>query len=381
MNGEPPRVQRLVESDTYGKFVVEPLETGFGTTIGNALRRVLLSSVPGAAITSVRLGGVLHEFSTIPGVKEDTTELLLNLKDLNIKVHESDTPLATAPAPVETDEDEAVLGEDGEPVEAFIDADETRVIRVEAKGKGEVTGADVKCPPDVEIVNPEAYIAEISEEDAVLNMELTVEIGKGFVLPEAQERYKNLIGTIPFGSVFTPVRKVNFSTEPTRVGNKTNYERLILEIWTNGTVTSEDALGKAAEILTQHVALFVQGDGANLFQRLGGRTGGDAAAPAVKAPDARIEELDFSVRTYNCLKKAGITNVQDLVEQSEQELMNIRNFGRKSLTEVKDKLETMDLTLRPPREGEEPIVFGEDDDEEDELEAVGATGAAEEEKE
>jgi len=376
MNGEPPRVQRLVETDTYGKFVVEPLETGFGTTIGNALRRVLLSSVPGAAITSIRLEGVLHEFSTIPGVKEDTTELLLNLKDLNIRVHESESePVLEAVEPIpEGEGDEA----DETAAVSFRDEDEPRIIRIEACGKGEVTGADVKCPPDVEIVNPEAYIAEISEEDASLIMEMTVEIGKGFVLPEGQERYKNLIGTIPFGSVFTPVRKVNFSTEPTRVGNKTNYERLVLEIWTNGTVTAEDALGKAAEILMQHVALFVQGDGAALFQGLGGRTNGDGAAPAVQAPDARIEELDFSVRTYNCLKKAGITNVQDLVEQSEQDLMNIRNFGRKSLTEVKEKLDTMSLGLRPPREGEEPVVFGEDEDEEEDTEAA-VVAAGEEE--
>lgn len=335
MIAEPPRIKRLVETDTYGKFVVEPLETGFGTTIGNALRRVLLSAVPGAAITSVKLEGVLHEFSTIPGVKEDTTALLLNLKDLNIKVSGN-----------------------GQAEE------EPRVLRVEARGRGEITGADVKCPEDVVIVNPEVYVAEISEEDAVLNMELTVEIGKGFVLPEAQEKFKNIIGTIPFGSVFTPVRKVNFATEPTRVGNKTNFERLVLEIWTNGTIDAEEALGKAAEILMEHVALFIPGDAAAALLR-GSVTADDESAAAIKAPDARIEELDFSVRTYNCLKKAGITNVQDLVQTSEQELMNIRNFGRKSLNEVKDKLAAMDLNLRPPREGEEAVVFTEDDEEEE----------------
>lgn len=377
MNGEPPQVQRLVDTDTYGKFVVEPLEAGFGTTIGNALRRVLLSSVPGAAITSVRIDGVLHEFSTIPGVKEDTTELLLNLKDLNIRVHGSaETPAPAEPDVEEEEEADVFEGEEAAGV-SFRDEEQPHIIRIEARGKGEVTGADVKCPPDVEIVNPEAYIAEISEDDAALSMEMTVEIGKGFVLPEAQERYKNLIGTIPFGSVFTPVRKVNFSTEPTRVGNKTNYERLILEIWTNGTIGSEAALGKAAEILAQHAALFIQGDGQALFQRMGASSNGDGVAP-VKAPDARIEELDFSVRTYNCLKKAGITNVQGLVEQSERDLMNIRNFGRKSLTEVKDKLDTMGLNLRPPREGEEPAVFGEEDEEEEELETAGAAAGEEE---
>jgi DNA-directed RNA polymerase subunit alpha len=228
----------------------------------------------------------------------------------------------------------------------------------------------------VTIVNPETYIAEISEEDAVLNMELTVEVGKGFVLPDAQERYKNIIGTIPFGSVYTPVRKVNFSTEPTRVGNKTNYERLTLEVWTNGAITADDALSNAAEILTENFALFIHGDTGAIIRRAGAGTAEEALAPAIKAPDARIEELDFSVRTYNCLKKAGITNVQDLVQTSEQELMNIRNFGRKSLNEIKDKLAAMDLSLRPPREGEEPLVFSEDD-EDDNREA--ATAAAEEE--
>lgn len=328
MDFEPPQVKRVDVSENYGKFMVEPLEAGFGTTLGNAMRRVLLSSVPGAAITSVKLDGVLHEFSTIPGVKEDTTELLLNLKDLSIRV----------------------VGE--------VDPDEPRILVVDSQGVGEVTGADVKCPEDVEIVNPEAYIATISEEDATLHMELTVEVGKGFVLPDAHERYKNIIGTIPVGSVFTPVRKVNFSTEPTRVGNKTNYERLVLEVWTNGTIEVDEALSKAAEILTYHMDLFLTGDGTSLVRR----QPEEAAGPAVKAPDARIEELDFSVRTYNCLKKAAITNVQDLVQTSEQELMNIRNFGRKSLTEVKEKLTGMGLSLRPPREGEEVVTFSDEED-------------------
>jgi DNA-directed RNA polymerase subunit alpha len=329
MEFEQPQIKRVQESENYAKFTVEPLETGFGTTIGNALRRVLLSSVPGAAITSVKIDGVLHEFSTIPGVKEDTTELLLNLKDLNIKV------------------------------EGGTDEEEPPVVRIDAHGAGEVTGADLKCPENITIVNPEAYLATISEEDGSLQMDMTVEVGKGFVLPENQEKYKAIIGTIPVGSVFTPVRKVNFATEPTRVGNKTNYERLVLEIWTNGTMTANEALSKAAEILTEHVGLFVEGDGFSLLRRTA--EDGDGVG-GVKAPDARIEELDFSVRTYNCLKKAGITTVQDLVQTSEQELMNIRNFGRKSLTEVKEKLAGMGLSLRPPREGEEAITFSDEDE-------------------
>lgn len=357
MIGEQPSVTRLGETETYGKFVVEPLETGFGTTMGNALRRSLLSSVPGAAITSVKIDGVLHEFSTIPGVKEDTTALLLNLKDLNIRVE----PRVEEP-PVEEVEEE------GLPVE---EEDRPRILTIKARGKGEVTGADIQCPEDVAIVNPEAYIAEISEEDASLNIELTVEIGKGFVLPEGHDRYRDVIGTIPFGSLFSPVRKVNFSTEPTRVGNNTNFERLTLEIWTNGTISADVALSRAAEILTRNVALFIQGDTSEILRRAGVTPDDEAASQVVKAPDARIEELDFSVRTYNCLKKAGITNVQDLVQTSEQELMNIRNFGRKSLTEVKDKLAAMDLGLRPPREGEEPLVFSEDE-EDDSKEAAAA---------
>lgn len=333
MEFEQPQVKRVQESENYAKFQVEPLETGFGTTLGNALRRVLLSSVPGAAITSVKIDGVLHEFSTIPGVKEDTTELLLNLKDLNIKV------------------------------EGEIDPEQPAILRIAARGAGEVTGADVQCPENVVIVNPEAYIATISEEDGSLQMEMTVEVSKGYVLPENQEKYKAIIGTIPVGSVFTPVRKVNFTTEPTRVGNKTNYERLVLEIWTNGTMTANESLSKAAEILTQHVGLFVEGDGVTLMRR---STEEAEGAGGMKAPDARIEELDFSVRTYNCLRKAGITTVQDLVQTSEQELMNIRNFGRKSLTEVKEKLAGMSLSLRPPREGEEVVAYSDDDEGEEE---------------
>lgn len=359
MIGEPPTVARLGENGTYGKYVMEPLETGMGTTIGNALRRALLSAVPGAAITSVKIDGVLHEFSTIPGVKEDTTALLLNLKDLNIRVE----------GPAQPEITEAEEGEDVVEVE-----DRPRVLRIEAKGKGEVTGADIKCPEDVTIVNPEAYIAEISEEDAALNIELTVEIGKGFVLPEAHERYKNVIGIIPFGSLFSPVRKVNFSTEPTRVGHNTNVERMTLEIWTNGAISAYTALNQAAKVIAQNMALLM-GDEAGDIMIPSATAGEEAeAAAAPRAPDARIEELDFSVRTYNCLKKAGITSVQDLVQTSEQELMNIRNFGRKSLNEVKDKLADMDLGLRPPREDEAPVVFGEDDDEDLEQEAAEAAG-------
>ncbi|HOC31991.1 MAG: DNA-directed RNA polymerase subunit alpha [Armatimonadetes bacterium] len=315
-----PQVKRLVDVDSeyYGKFEVSPLESGFGTTVGNALRRVLLSSVPGAAITSVKIDRVLHEFSNIPGVREDTTELLLNLKELNIRFMGTMT------------------------------AGEERELKIAVKGKGEVTGADVQCPEDMEIVNPEAYIATISDEDASLSMELTVTIGKGYVLPEAQEKYKNIIGTIPVGSVFTPVRKVNYSTEPTRVGNRTDFERLVLEIWTNGTISAEAALSQAAEILIANVSLFIK-EGHGSPYRLAPVGGGDSA---LKAPDKKIEELEFSVRTYNCLKKAGIETIADLVKTTEQQLLNIRNLGRVSLDEIKERLAEEGCSLLPSKDGE-----------------------------
>ncbi len=311
-----PHIETLCQTDTYGKFLVEPLERGFGTTIGNSLRRVLLSSIPGAAITSVKIEGVLHEFSTIPGVKEDTTELLLNLKDLHIKVHHDGS---SKPEP--------------------------KTIWIDVKGAGEVTGADIRTPADVEIVNPELHLATISDESASLSMEMTVEIGKGYVLPEKHERIKPTIGVIPVGAAFTPVRKVNFIVEPTRVGHKTDYERLILEIWTTGAISPTDALSESARILERHIRLFADlggGAGIESFEMQG--LVGDETQLAAK--DARIEELDFSVRTYNCLKKANILTIGELVQISEQDLMGIRNFGKKSLAEVKEKLAQMGLSLK-----------------------------------
>ncbi|MCL6518645.1 MAG: DNA-directed RNA polymerase subunit alpha [Armatimonadetes bacterium] len=316
MEAITPRIEALSQTDTYGKFLVEPLERGFGTTLGNSLRRILLSSIPGAAITSVKIEGVLHEFSTIPGVKEDTTELLLNLKDLHIKLHHDGA---------------------GRP--------EPKTIWIDVKGAGEVTGADIRTPAEVEIVNPELHIATISDESASLSMEMTVELGKGYVLPEKHERIKSTIGVIPVGAAFTPVRKVNFIVEPTRVGHRTDFERLILEIWTTGAISPKDALGKSAEILERHIRLFrdfAGGAGTESLETQG--IVGDEAQPAVR--DVRIEELDFSVRTYNCLKKANIMTIGELVQISEQDLMGIRNFGKKSLAEVKEKLAQMGLSLK-----------------------------------
>src|SRR5579884_1851835 len=312
-----PTIQTLETNPTYGKFVVEPLERGYGVTLGNSLRRVLLSSIPGAAITYVKIDKVLHEFSTIPGVKEDTTELLLNLKELHVKVHHNGSDAKLEP----------------------------KTIRVDVKGEGRVTGADVQCPEDVEIVNPDAYIATISDEDATLSMEMTVEVNKGYVLPERLERRNQIgIGVIPMGAAFTPVHKVNYTVEQTRVQSNTNLERLILEVWTNGTITPENAISEAADILDQYFRLFV-----SFPRRDGEPIGTDIALPSGEvetAPNVRIEELDFSVRTYNCLKKANIVTIPELVQYTENDLMQIRNFGKKSLTEGREKLAQLGLSLK-----------------------------------
>jgi DNA-directed RNA polymerase subunit alpha len=326
-----PNIQTLETTTTYGKFVVEPLERGYGVTLGNSLRRVLLSSIPGAAITYVKIDKVLHEFSTIPGVKEDTTELLLNLKELHVKVHRN--------------------GNSAKP--------EPKTIRVDVKGEGRVTGADVQCPEDVEIVNPDAYIATISDEDATLSMEMTVEVNKGYVLPERQERRNQMaIGVIPMGAAFTPVRKVNYTVEATRVQSNTNLERLVLEVWTNGTITPENAISEAAGILDQYFRLFISfqpGIGALDGSEPLVLVGESGEAP----PNVRIEELDFSVRTYNCLKKANILTIPELVQYTENDLMQIRNFGKKSLSEVREKLASLGLTLK----GGSTVNLDEDDGE------------------
>lgn len=328
-----PRIEILEDTPTSGKFVIEPLEQGFGYTIGNALRRVLLSSIPGAAITSIKIDGVLHEFSTIPGVKEDTTELILNLRELYIKLKS----------------DEAK--EDNEPM----------IVRLDVHGPGDVTGADIQVPPEVEIVNPEIHIATLNDETATLSAEMTVERGKGYVLPENQENVKQSIGVIPVGAIFTPVRKVNYTVDPTRVGHKTDYDRLVLEVVTNGTVVPSEAVSMAAKILDRQMRLFF--DFARRPQEGGGEFGESGAGVVPGPPDARIEELDFSVRTYNCLKKANVLTIHELVQLTEADLMNIRNFGKKSLGEVKDKLESLSLSLRTSAErgelrilppGEEP---------------------------
>ncbi len=337
MESVTPKIQIVEESDTYGRFVVEPQERGYGHTIGNALRRVLLSSIPGAAITSIKLDGVLHEFSTIPGVKEDTTEFILNLREVFVRLEEPETP-----------------------------SDEVRngyVVRIDKKGPGSVTAADIQAPPEITVVNPEVYLCELADAKASLAVEMTVERGKGYVLPDQQQNVKTTIGVIPVGSVFTPVRHVNYIVEATRVGHETDFERLTLEITTNGTISPSEAVSQAARILDRQLRLFFDFNrraGTDLFSEE------EDASLRLGPPDARIEELDFSVRTYNCLKKANIMTIGELVQRSEADLMQIRNFGKKSLNEVKDKLAGFGLSLKkgPASDLSE---FADDGDDADDL--------------
>lgn len=309
-----PHIETIEQSSTYGKFVVEPLERGFGTTLGNALRRVLLSSISGAAVTAIKVDKVLHEFSTIPGVKEDTTELILNIKELAVRVPAGGKP------------------------------NEVITLSVDVRGPGVVTGADMRCPGDVEIANPEVYLATISDEGATLRMDLYVQRGRGYVPPEKvvlPDALQKTIGVIPIGAMFSPVSKVNYIVESTRVGFKTDLERLTLEVWTNGTLPPIHALQESARILREFMDMFMHIDSAS---SLPARE--ELTLLPVTVPDVRVEELDFSVRTFNCLKKASITNVRDLVHHTEHELLSIRNFGRKSLHEVREKLAQLNLTLR-----------------------------------
>ncbi|HOK54025.1 MAG TPA: DNA-directed RNA polymerase subunit alpha [Armatimonadota bacterium] len=343
-----PRIETLEENDTYGKFVIEPHERGFGNTIGNALRRVMLSSIPGAAITTIKIDGVLHEFSTIPGVKEDTTELILNLREINVRM-ESD---GTRPEP--------------------------RTIEIDVHGPGDVTGADIKTPPEVEIVNPEVHIATLDDETAHLRMEMTVEMGRGYVPPDKQERAKQTIGLIPVGALFTPVRKVSYNVEPTRVGHKTDYDRLVMEVWTNGTIRPSDAISDAAKILDKYLRMFFDFSSSPRAGFVDFSSESTMAGP--QAPDARIEELDFSVRTYNCLKKANILTIGELVQYNETDLMNIRNFGKKSLNEVKDKLAMLGLSLRKSKDGGPSIALAEADEEADEDDTIEAEDETPEEE-
>lgn len=327
-----PHISTLELSQEYGKFVLEPLERGYGQTIGNALRRVMLSSIQGAAVCAVRIDKVFHEFAPIPGVREDTTQLLMNLKDVAIRFN----------------------SEDGVPAE-----DQT--LRIDVKGPGRVTGADVVCPEGVEVVNPEAYIATISEKGANLTMEMYAGWGTGYILPEKQDKYKGIIGVIPTGSQYTPVRKVNYTVEATRVGMRTDYERLVLDIWTNGAVTPNDALSQSAHILDKYFRMFFDIGAAGFESDL--LDIDDVSPELANIPDMRIEELDFSQRTFNCLRRAGLLTLRALATATESDLTSIRGFGKKSLLEVRDKLQEHGLELKPPKGGYRAIDLLDDEDE------------------
>lgn len=308
---EKPRIEFTdsAEDSAYGAFVVEPLERGFGTTLGNSLRRVLLSSLPGYAITSVKIDGILHEFSTIPNVKEDVTEIVLNLKGVILKIH----------------------------------GDGPKIMYIEANGSGEITAGDIKADSEVEILNPEHHIATL-DADAHISMELTADKGRGYV---SSDRNKQLlepaIGVIAIDSIYTPVLKVNYTVDNTRVGQITDFDKLTIEVWTDGTLSAKEAVSLAAKILTEHLNLFV--DLSEEYSQAEIMVVKDDSAKE-KVLEMTIEELDLSVRSFNCLKRAGINTVEDLINKTEEDMMKVRNLGRKSLEEVIAKLASLGFTLR-----------------------------------
>ena len=311
---EKPKIEiaEISEDNRYGKFICEPLERGYGTTFGNSLRRMLLSSLEGAAITSIRIDGVLHEFSTIPGVRDDVTNIVLNLKELCLKMA----------------------------------GNEPRIIRIDVEGEKEVTAADIICDADIEILNPDLHIATVNE-DGKLKIEMTVERGRGYVPADKNKKPDDTIGVIPIDSIFSPVKRVNYTVQDTRVGNVTDYDRLILEVWTDGSLRPEEAVSKAAGILVMHLKLFQNMDGLPEEEEEEEATFPEEEEDdSSKVLDMTIEDLDLSVRSFNCLKRANINTVADLAEKTEEDMMKVRNLGRKSLEEVKKKLEELGLTLK-----------------------------------
>ena len=308
---EKPQIECIEdgENGNYGKYVVEPLERGYGITLGNALRRILLSSLPGTAATMIKIDGAPHEFSTIPGVKEDVTEIVLNIKSLVCKLEGAE--------------------------------DATKTAYIEAIGPCEVTGADIKGDGEIEVLNPELHIATL-DVGATLNMEITLSHGRGYVSADRNKQGMTQIGPIPVDSIYTPVYKVNYTVENTRVGNMTDFDKLTLEVWTDGTITPRDAVSLAAKILCDHFALFT-----DLSDTMSARTTvvEKAEAQRDKVLELTIEELDLSVRSFNCLKRANINTVEDLISKTEDDMMKVRNLGRKSLDEVVHKLEMMGLSL------------------------------------
>ncbi len=310
---EKPRIEIKEKKDTYGCFVVEPLERGYGTTLGNSLRRILLSSLPGSAVSNVKIDGVLHEFSTIPGVKEDVTEIILNLKNLAIKNNS--------------------------------DSYESTMAYINASGDCEVKASDIQVNGDIEILNPDLHIATLSGgPESKLFVEITITNGRGYAEASKNKRPDQPLRMIPVDSIYTPVRRVNFKVEDTRVGQITDYDKLTFEVWTNGTISPEDAVSLGAKILNEHLNLFVDlSENAKNTEILVEKE------PGVKEKvlEQSIEELDLSVRSYNCLKRAGINTVEDLANKTEEDMMRVRNLGRKSLEEVLKKLEELGLSLSP----------------------------------
>ena len=307
---EKPTINKYVDEDgNYGKFVVEPLERGYGTTLGNSLRRILLSSLPGAAVTSVKIDGILHEFSTIPGVKEDVTEIILNLKRLAVRLN----------------------------------GENTKRVIINAVGPKEVTAADIIGDADMEIFNPDLHIATL-EENATLVMEINLANGRGYVLAENNKNENTPISVIPVDSIYTPVKKVNYTVENTRVGQVTDYDKLILEIWTDGSITPEEGVSIGAKIMQEHLNLFIElNDDIDSIEIMVEKEEDQKE----KALEMTIEELELSVRSFNCLKRAAINTVEELTLRSEEDMMKVRNLGKKSLDEVKNKLEELGLGLRP----------------------------------
>ena len=306
---EKPRIE-CIESptdDSYGKYVIEPLERGYGTTLGNSLSRVLLSSLPGTAVTSIRIAGVQHEFSTIPGVKEDVTEIVLNIKRIIARLH----------------------------------SDEPKTVYIEASGECEVTAGDIKADSEVEILNPELHLATLGP-DASLSIELTIDHGRGYVPADKNKGSQQVIGTIPVDSIYTPVLKVNYAVENTRVGNQTDFDKLTLEVWTDKTISPRDAVSLGAKILVDHFTLFT-----DLSDSIGNRSTvvEKVETQRDKVLEMTIEELDLSVRSFNCLKRANINTVEDLISKTQDEMIKVRNLGRKSLEEVEHKLAMMGLSL------------------------------------
>ncbi|MBX6723120.1 MAG: DNA-directed RNA polymerase subunit alpha [Dactylosporangium sp.] len=311
---ERPSIELVEKSPDgrYGRLVVEPLERGYGTTLGNSLRRILLSSLPGAAVTSVKIDGVLHEFSSLPGVMEDVTDIILNLKQLAIRMY----------------------------------GEGTQTMRVEAEGEGEVTAADFETSSDIEIVNPDLHIATLDRHGR-LSMEMTVERGRGYATADRNKRPDAPIGVIPMDSIFSPIRRVNFEVTDTRVGQQTDFDRLTLEIWTNGTIGPDEAASLAAKIMSEHLNLFV-----GLADNVG-----NVEIMVEKETDERdrlleqhIDELELSVRSYNCLKRAGLNTIGELVAKTPEDMMKVRNLGKKSLEEVEEKLAALGLHLRRSEE-------------------------------